>query len=79
MTAIAVVCAPSAWADNGRLDWPLRPRPAMIRVFDALSPQGGCAATACLRWGAMWGAASRADYVDPQGLLASTPIKPLGG
>jgi hypothetical protein len=27
----------------------------------------------------MWGAASRADYVDPLGLLASTPIrlKPL--
>ena len=38
----------------------------------------GCAAP-CLHWGAMWGPASRADYVDPVGLLASTPIrlKPL--
>lgn len=41
----------------------------------------GCAATACLHWGAMWGAAARADYVDPLGLLAETPIrlKPLSG
>ncbi|BBX44037.1 hypothetical protein GCM10009641_68630 [Mycobacterium cookii] len=41
----------------------------------------GCAAAACLHWGAMWGPASRADYVDPLGLLASTPIrlKPLHG
>jgi murein DD-endopeptidase MepM/ murein hydrolase activator NlpD len=40
----------------------------------------GCGVAACLHWGAMWGAASRADYVDPLGLLASTPIrlKPLG-
>src|SRR4029077_229392 len=39
----------------------------------------GCAAAACLHGGAMWGAASRADYVAPLGLLASTPIrlKPL--
>jgi murein DD-endopeptidase MepM/ murein hydrolase activator NlpD len=38
----------------------------------------GCA-TACLHWGAMWGPAARADYVNPLGLLASTPIrlKPL--
>ena len=79
MTAIALFCAPSAWADNGRLDWPPRPRPAMIRVFDALSPHEGCAATACLHWGATWGAASRADYVDPPALLASTRLKPLGG
>jgi murein DD-endopeptidase MepM/ murein hydrolase activator NlpD len=157
MTAVAVVCAPAAWADDGRLGWPLRPRPAVMRVFDAPSPNwnrghrgvdlagvpgqpvyaaaagtvvfagelagrtlvsiahpgglrtsyepvrpsvrvgqlvdagavigelaaghDGCAAAACLHWGAMWGAASRADYVDPLGLLASTPIrlKPLGG
>lgn len=41
----------------------------------------GCPAAACLHWGAMWGAASRADYVDPIGLLESTPIrlKPLAG
>jgi len=41
----------------------------------------GCRAAACLHWGAMWGPASRADYVDPLGLLKSTPIrlKPLNG
>lgn len=155
MTALAVGCAPTAWAEDGRLDWPLRPRPAVMRVFDAPSPNWnrghrgvdlaglpgqpvyaasagtvvfagelagrtlvsiahpgglrtsyepvrpsvragrlvdagavigelaaghhGCAAAACLHWGAMWGAASRADYIDPLGLLASTPIrlKPL--
>ena len=156
LVAIAVVCGPAAWADDGRLDWPLRPRPAVLRIFDAPSPNWnrghrgvdlagaprqpvyaagpgtvvfagelagrslvsiahpgglrttyepvrpsvragqlvdsgtvigellaghqGCTAAACLHWGAMWGAASRADYVDPLGLLASTPIrlKPLG-
>lgn len=33
----------------------------------------------CLHWGAMWGPASRADYVDPLGLLTVTPVrlKPL--
>lgn len=46
-----------------------------------LAGHPGCPATACLHWGAMWGAAARADYVDPLGLLADTPIrlKPLGG
>jgi murein DD-endopeptidase MepM/ murein hydrolase activator NlpD len=155
VVAIAVVCAPVARAEDGRLDWPLRPRPVITRVFDAPSPNwnrghrgvdlagtpgqpvyaaaagtvvfagelagrplvsiahpgglrtsyepvqpsvrvgqvvaagavvgelepghAGCPAAACLHWGAMWGAASRADYVDPLGLLASTPIrlKPL--
>jgi murein DD-endopeptidase MepM/ murein hydrolase activator NlpD len=155
MVAIAVLCAPAAQADDGRLDWPLRPPPAVTRVFDAPSPNwnrghrgvdltgtpgqpvyatatgtvvfagvlagrplvsiahpgglrtsyepvqpsvrvgqviaagavigelqpghDGCPAAACLHWGAMWGPASRADYVDPLGLLASTPIrlKPL--
>lgn len=40
----------------------------------------GCPAAACLHWGAMWGAAAHADYVDALGLLASTPVrlKPLG-
>lgn len=40
-----------------------------------------CAAPACLHWGAMWGPATRADYVDPIGLLATTPVrlKPLAG
>jgi murein DD-endopeptidase MepM/ murein hydrolase activator NlpD len=155
IVALAVVSAPVARAEDARLDWPLRPRPAVLRVFDAPSPNwnrghrgvdlagvpgqpvyaaaegtvvfagelagrplvsiahpgglrtsyepvqpsvrvgqfvdagavigrvqaghDGCAAAACLHWGAMWGAASRADYVDPLGLLASTPIrlKPL--
>ncbi len=39
----------------------------------------GCAAPACLHWGAMWGPAARADYVDPVALVVTTPIrlKPL--
>jgi murein DD-endopeptidase MepM/ murein hydrolase activator NlpD len=157
IVAIAVVCAIPARADGERLDWPLRPRPAVLRVFDAPSPKwnrghrgvdlaglpgqrvyaagagtvvfagdlagrpvvsiahpgglrtsyepvrssvrtgqlvtagavlgelvaghAGCAAVACLHWGALWGPAARADYVDPLGLLATTPIrlKPLHG
>lgn len=56
------------------------------QVVSAGSPLGrllaghaGCPVTACLHWGAMWGPAQRADYVDPLGLLAATPIrlKPL--
>ncbi|MGK2880585.1 MAG: M23 family metallopeptidase [Mycobacterium sp.] len=41
----------------------------------------GCPVAACLHWGAMWGPTADADYVDPLGLLASTPIrlKPLTG
>jgi murein DD-endopeptidase MepM/ murein hydrolase activator NlpD len=48
---------------------------------ELVAGHAGCAAAACLHWGAMWGPASRADYVDPLGLLASTPIrlKPLHG
>jgi murein DD-endopeptidase MepM/ murein hydrolase activator NlpD len=157
IAVIAVVCAAPAGADEARLDWPLRPRPAIMRAFDAPTPNwqrghrgvdlagvpgqpvyaagpgtvvfagelagrpvvsvahpGGlrtsyepvvpsvrvgqlvssgaplgelaaghqdCAAPACLHWGAMWGPAANADYVDPLGLLASTPIrlKPLHG
>jgi murein DD-endopeptidase MepM/ murein hydrolase activator NlpD len=151
MIAMALVCAAPVRADNGRLDWPLRPRPAVLRTFDAPSPNWnrghrgvdlagapgqpvyaagagtvvfagelagrtlvsiahpgglrtsyepvrpsvrvgqlidagavigeldaghhGCAVAPCLHWGAMWGAASRADYVDPLGLLASTPVR----
>jgi murein DD-endopeptidase MepM/ murein hydrolase activator NlpD len=152
-----LINAPPADADNGRLSWPLRPPPAVVRAFDAPSPDwlaghrgvdlagtsglpvyaagdatvvfagllagrpvvslghpgglhtsyepvrasvragqsvtagtvigtlvaghGGCPVAACLHWGAMWGRASRADYVDPLGLLSSTPIrlKPLYG
>lgn len=37
----------------------------------------GCAS--CLHWGAMWGPAARADYLDPLALLAEAPVrlKPL--
>ena len=38
MVAVALVCAAPARADDARLDWPLRPRPAVLRVFDAPSP-----------------------------------------
>ncbi|MCB0930592.1 MAG: M23 family metallopeptidase [Mycobacterium sp.] len=57
------------------------------QLVDVDTPMGrllpghpGCRSAACLHWGAMWGPASRADYVDPVGLLADTPIrlKPLG-
>jgi murein DD-endopeptidase MepM/ murein hydrolase activator NlpD len=162
MLLVPAVCwvllnAPPANAAGGRLQWPLRPPPAVLRVFDAPSPNWrpghrgvdlegepgqlvyaaadatvvfagslagrpvvslahpgglhtsyepvrpgvragqavtsgaligelladhpGCPAVACLHWGAMWGPASHADYVDPLGLLASTPVrlKPLTG
>ncbi|RDH74574.1 M23 family peptidase [Mycolicibacterium moriokaense] len=155
VVAFTLACAAPASADDGRLSWPLRPRPAVVRVFDAPSPNWhrghrgvdlagvpgqpvyaaaagtvvfagelagrpvvsvahpgdlrtsyepvtasvrrgalvaegaplgqlvaghpGCAAAACLHWGAMWGPAADADYVDSLGLLATTPIrlKPL--
>jgi murein DD-endopeptidase MepM/ murein hydrolase activator NlpD len=156
LTVMLLVAAP-ARADGVRLNWPLRPPPAVVRRFDAPSPNWtaghrgvdlagvagqrvyaagaasvvfagqlagrpvvslehagglrtsyepvratvkagqrvdgttvigelvsghpGCPTAACLHWGAMWGAAARADYVDPLGLLAVTPIrlKPLAG
>jgi murein DD-endopeptidase MepM/ murein hydrolase activator NlpD len=155
--SVALISAVPAAADDVRLQWPLRPAPAVARGFDAPSPNWnrghrgvdlpgapgqpvyaagsatvvfagmlagrpvvslahpgglhtsyepvraavrvgqpvtsqtvigelmaghiGCPATACLHWGAMWGPASGADYVDPLGLLKSTPIrlKPLNG
>jgi murein DD-endopeptidase MepM/ murein hydrolase activator NlpD len=155
--SVALISAAPAFADEARLDWPLRPLPAVVRGFDAPSPNWnpghrgvdlagapgqpvyaagsatvvfagvlagrpvvslahpgglrtsyepvraavragqlvtaqtvigelvaghvGCPAAACLHWGAMWGAASGADYVDPLGLLKSTPmrLKPLEG
>jgi murein DD-endopeptidase MepM/ murein hydrolase activator NlpD len=155
--AAALVCAFPARGDAARLRWPLRPPPAVVRTFDAPSPDWnrghrgvdlagtpgqpvyaagaatvvyagmlagrqlvslahrgglhtsyepvraavrvgqlldagtvigelvaghrGCPVAACLHWGAMWGPAARANYVDPLGLLASTPIrlKPLRG
>ncbi|MEN4479383.1 M23 family metallopeptidase [Mycolicibacterium cosmeticum] len=65
---------------------PVRPTVRAGQLVQAGSPLGvllaghpGCPAPACLHWGAMWGAAARADYVDPLGLVADTPIrlKPL--
>ncbi|WP_395307167.1 M23 family metallopeptidase [Mycobacterium sp. AMU20-3851] len=40
-----------------------------------LDGHAGCPVAACLHWGAMWGPAARADYVDPLGLLEVTPIR----
>jgi murein DD-endopeptidase MepM/ murein hydrolase activator NlpD len=155
MLSLCLVSGARAVADDVRLDWPLRPPPAVARGFDAPSPDwnpghrgvdlpgspgqpvyaagaatvvfagllagrpvvslahpgglrtsyepvraavragqrvtaetvigelearhAGCRAAACLHWGAMWGPASAAEYVDPLGLLKSTPIrlKPL--
>ncbi len=151
MTAVAVLCAAPASADDSRLQWPLQPRPAVVRQFDAPSPNWqrghrgvdlaagagqtvyaagpgsvvfagtlagrplvsighpgglrtsyepvraavrpgqlvasgtvlgevvaghpGCVASACLHWGAMWGSAARAEYVDPLGLVVTTPVR----
>lgn len=44
-------------------------------VGELVAGHQGCAAPACLHWGAMWGPASRAEYVDPIGLVASTPVR----
>ncbi len=155
LIALGVLAATPAAAADGRLDWPLRPRPGVLRTFDAPSPNwnrghrgvdlagasgqtvyaaatgtvvfagelagrplvsvahpgglrttyepvraavragqlvdagtpvgvlipghAGCQTSACLHWGAMWGPAARADYVDPLGLVVTTPIrlKPL--
>ena len=157
LLAVMLLVTAPAQADDVRLDWPLRPPPAVLRGFDAPTPNWtaghrgvdlagvtgqrvyaagtatvvfagqlagrpvvslahpgglrtsyepvratveagqrvdsstvigelvaghpGCPVAACLHWGAMWGAAARADYVDPLGLLAATPIrlKPLPG
>lgn len=75
----------------GGLRTSYEPVEAVVRpgqLVDGASPLGrlvsghpGCPAAACLHWGAMWGPAQRADYVDPLGLLADTPVrlKPTGG
>ena len=43
-------------------------------IGELMAGHPGCPAAACLHWGAMWGPASAADYVDPLGLLSATPI-----
>lgn len=54
---------------------------AQTMLGELMAGHAGCPAGACLHWGAMWGPASGADYVDPLGLLAATPVrlKPLDG
>ena len=157
LAAVGLLTAAPAHAVGDRLDWPLRPRPAVVRAFDAPAPNWnrghrgvdlaaaagqpvyaaaagtvvfagelagrplisiahpgglrttyepvdaavrvgqlvdagsavgrllaghpGCGAAACLHWGAMWGPASRADYVDPLGLVVTTELrlKPVDG
>jgi len=56
-----------------------QPVTAQTVLGELVAGHPGCRAAACLHWGAMWGPASGADYVDPLGLLQSTPIrlKPL--
>ncbi|GAY16647.1 M23 family metallopeptidase [Mycobacterium sp. shizuoka-1] len=65
---------------------PVEAQVAVGQLVDSASVLGrlaaghqGCPVAACLHWGAMWGPASRAQYVDPLGLLAATPVrlKPL--
>ena len=36
--AAALVCAFPAHGEGARLEWPLRPQPAVLRTFDAPSP-----------------------------------------
>ncbi len=78
-------------AHAGGLRTSYEPVRAAVRVGQAvtagtvigslLAGHPGCPAPACLHWGAMWGPASGARYVDPLGLLRSTPVrlKPLDG
>ena len=78
-------------AHPGGLHTSYEPVRAMVRSGQAVAPgtvigellsgHAGCPVAACLHWGAMWGPASRADYVDPLGLVASTPVrlKPVTG
>lgn len=56
-----------------------QPVTAATVIGELVPGHAGCPAAACLHWGAMWGPASGASYVDPLGLLKSTPIrlKPL--
>ena len=58
-----------------------QPVTASTVLGELVAGHPGCRAAACLHWGAMWGPASGAHYVDPLGLLKSTRIrlKPLNG
>ncbi len=50
-------------------------------IGELVAGHAGCGVAACLHWGAMWGPAADTRYVDPLGLLQSTPVrlKPLHG
>lgn len=58
---------------------------AQTVLGELMAGHRGCRASragrACLHWGAMWGPASGAEYIDPLGLLKATPVrlKPLDG
>jgi murein DD-endopeptidase MepM/ murein hydrolase activator NlpD len=58
-----------------------QPVTAQTVIGELVAGHLGCRAAACLHWGAMWGASAGARYVDPLGLLKSTPVrlKPLHG
>ena len=60
---------------SGRRCGPASGSPPVPMLGELQAGHRDCAASACLHWGAMWGPASRADYVDPLGLVASTPIR----
>jgi len=76
-------------AHPGGLRTSYEPVEAVVRAGQLVGSSGalgrlmaghpGCPVAACLHWGAMWGPAARAEYVDPLGLLVSTPVrlKPL--
>ena len=38
LLCVSLVSAAPATAEDGRLDWPLQPRPAVVRQFDAPAP-----------------------------------------
>lgn len=74
-------------AHPGGLRTTYEPVPARVRVGGTVAAgqvigtvdegHPGCPVAACLHWGAMWGPAARADYVDPLGLLTTIRLKPL--
>ena len=64
-------CAPATSRCRPRCGWDSS-WTSTPRLGSLQAGHPGCAAPACLHWGAMWGPAARADYVDPLGLLAST-------
>lgn len=74
-------------AHSGGLRTSYEPVEAVVRAGQRVAAgsvlgelvEGHAGCGTCLHWGAMWGAASRAHYVDPLGLVVTTPVrlKPL--